>query len=71
MPYVRCRRCSVTTYTAAWHVDRDNCPQCGELLVRTPSSEQVDRVQALFAGRRHGAEPNAPSRPFGGRSGQL
>jgi ribosomal protein L37E len=36
MPYLRCPRCGLVTYTVAWHVGRDECPRCDEPLTRQP-----------------------------------
>jgi len=36
MPYTHCPSCRLTTFSAAAHSSRDECPRCGTELMRQP-----------------------------------
>jgi uncharacterized paraquat-inducible protein A len=38
MPYTHCPSCRLSTFTAAGHSSRDECPRCGTELTAQPRS---------------------------------
>jgi len=65
MPYVTCRACTVSVYTAAAHTTRDACPVCDEPLAllsrsarsRADARTAPDPVSRLSPARRPTVRP--------------
>lgn len=68
MPYVICSSCETTAYTAARFTTVDDCPLCGEQLLRgdaTPLSMTAQWTAAASAGEgADGAERARSGLPF-------
>jgi hypothetical protein len=63
MPYVTCRNCGLTVYSAARFTSVDHCPGCGAELDRDWRDRSLlDAAQRALARHRRERRPSQPRR---------